>query len=128
MSVGDNSTPDFHAILTANASRVFSERDERKRLAALSELWLSEALLYEEGHVESGIAEISNAVGALLETLPPGTHFVADGIAVGHHGLGRLRWQAFDAAGDPMPVTGTDVAFIKDGRIASLYVLLDPRD
>ena len=52
--------------------------------------------------------------------------FEAEGPAVGHHGLGRLRWRAVDSSGKPLGVTGTDIAFVEDGRIAKLYVILDP--
>ena len=65
-------------------------------------------------------------VGALLKMLPPGTTFEAEGPAAGHHGLGRLRWRAVDASGKPLGVTGTDIAVVEDGRIAKLYVILDP--
>ncbi len=54
--------------------------------------------------------------------------FAPIGLAVGHHGLGRLRWRAVDDKGQPAPVSGTDVAFFRDGRIERLYVLLDPAE
>ena len=118
---------DYDALLTANAVRVFSEPDEARRRQALEELWQPDGTLYEAEKVVAGIEAISASVSALLAMLPPGTRFAPDGAAVGHHGLARLRWRAVDAAGHPGPVTGTDVAVIEDGRIASLYVLLDPR-
>jgi hypothetical protein len=30
-----------------------------------------------------------------------------------------------DSSGKPLGVTGTDIAFVEDGRIAKLYVILD---
>jgi hypothetical protein len=50
----------------------------------------------------------------------------ACGPAVGHHGLGRLRRRAVDSSGKPLGVTGTDSELVEDGRIAKLYVILDP--
>jgi len=50
--------------------------------------------------------------------------FVPDGTAVGHHGMGYLRWHAGPSDG-PVAVTGADVAELVDGRIARLWVMLD---
>ena len=116
----------FEAVLTANAVRVFSERDAAKRLLALQEIWAPDGVLYENEHVVTGIEAISLTVGALLDNLPAGTRFAPDGPVVGHHGLARLKWIAVDAAGTPGPASGIDVAFVNHGRITSLYVLLNP--
>jgi hypothetical protein len=118
--------PNLEAVLTANAVRVFSERDAAKRLLALQELWARDGVLYEDEHVVTGIEAISASVGALLDNLPPGTRFAPDGPVVGHHGLARLKWIAVDAAGTPGPASGIDVAFVEHGRITSLYVFLNP--
>lgn len=126
MSTTQGADTNYDALLSQNATRVFSERDQAKRLAALSELWAPNGILYEEGKVIVGIDAISRAIGTLLDSLPPAARFAPDGVAVGHHGLGRLRWRAVDGSGKPMPVSGTDIAFIEEGRITTLYVLLDP--
>jgi hypothetical protein len=117
---------DYDKVLRANAKRVFSEPDVKRRLTALKELWVEDGVLVENEHVVTGWNTVSDSVGALLKMLPPGTTFEAEGPAVGHHGLGRLRWRAVDSSGKPLGVTGTDIAFIEDGRIAKLYVILDP--
>ncbi|KAB1085360.1 nuclear transport factor 2 family protein [Neorhizobium galegae] len=126
MSDAQANDPNFGAVLMANAVRVFGEPDGAKRLQALKELWSPDGALYEDEHVIKGIEAISATVGALLDNLPAGTRFAADGPVVGHHGLARLRWITVDASGTPGPVSGTDVAFIENGRITSLYVFLDP--
>jgi len=119
---------DYDTILKANATQVFSQRDAVARRRVLERLWVSDGVLYEEGHVVTGLDAISSAVGALLDTLPPGMAFAPAGRAVGHHGLGRLKWRAVDEKGQPAPVSGTDVALFRDGKIAQLYVLLDPSE
>ncbi|WP_207191622.1 hypothetical protein [Paracraurococcus ruber] len=48
-----------------------------------------------------------------------GFRFVPEGVAVGHHGLGVLRWRA-GPEGGPVLVTGADAAEIAGGRIARL--------
>jgi hypothetical protein len=117
---------DYDNLLRANAKRVFSETSVERRLTALKELWAEDAVLVENEHVATGREAVSDSVGTLLKMLPPGTTFEAEGPAVGHHGLGRLRWRAVDSSGKPLGVTGTDIAFVADGRIAKLYVILDP--
>jgi hypothetical protein len=116
---------DYDGLLRANAKRVFSEPRLEQRLAALKELWAENGVLVENEQVVTGWDAVSGSVGALLKMLPPGTTFEAEGTAAGHHGLGRLRWRAVDSAGKPLGVTGTDIALVKDGRIAKLYVILD---
>jgi hypothetical protein len=117
---------DYDGLLRANAKRVFSEPDVGKRLSALKELWAKNGVLVENEQVVTGWDAVSGSVGALLKMLPPGATFEAQGPAAGHHGLGRLRWRAVDSSGKPLGVTGTDIAFVEDGRIAKLYVILDP--
>jgi hypothetical protein len=117
---------DYDSLLRANAKRVFSEPGVEQRLTALKELWAENGVLVENEHVVTGWDAVSGSVGALLKMLPPGTRFEAVGPAAGHHGLGRLRWHAVDSSGKPLGVTGTDIAFVEDGRIAKLYVILDP--
>jgi hypothetical protein len=117
---------DYDSLLRANAKRVFSEPRVEQRLAALKELWAENGVLVENEQVATGWDAVSVSVGAILKMLPPGATFEAEGRAAGHHGLGRLRWHALDSSGTPLGVTGTDIAFVEDGRIAKLYVILDP--
>jgi hypothetical protein len=111
--------------MRANLSRVFGERDAERRMDAITELYADDAVLYEPDASATGHVAIDQAVGALLSSLPPGFVFSAHGPAVGHHGVGRLRWQSGPPNG-PAAVTGTDVAYVEDGRILTLHVFLDP--
>jgi len=115
---------DYNALLRANLGRVFSERDGVKRRAAVDELFSVEPTMYEPAGIVTGKAEISDVAGALLEQFGPDFSFVADGIAVGHHGLGYLKWRAGPANG-PVIVSGVDVVEVIDGKIVRLWVLLD---
>ncbi|MFC7472833.1 nuclear transport factor 2 family protein [Dankookia sp. GCM10030260] len=117
--------PNYDRLLRANLERVFSERDAAKRAAALDELFVEEPVMYEPTNIVSGRAAISAVVSALLEQFGPDLRFRPEGVAVGHHGVGCLRWQA-GPEGGPVTVTGIDAAEVVDGRIARLWVLLDP--
>lgn len=116
--------PDYNTLLRANLERVFNERDGAKRNAAVQELFSPEPTMYEPAGVVAGQAAISDVAGALLKQFGPDFAFVAEGIALGHHGLGYLRWHAGPANG-PVMVSGVDVAEVRDGRIVRLWVLLD---
>src|SRR5436190_23562678 len=107
--------------MRANLTRVFGERDSGRRAAALEELYTTDAKLYEPDNVFTGRDAICGAVDALIARLPPEFVFIPVGIAVGHHGLGRLTWRA-GPPGGPAAVTGTDVAQVEAGRIKSLHV------
>ena len=68
---------------------------------------------------------IAAVAGRLLDQFGPTFRFTPVGTAVGHHGLGSLQWRA-GPEGGPVTVTGADVAEIVGGRIARLWVLLNP--
>jgi len=114
-------------LLQENLVRVFSERDRQRRQVAIAEIYAPDAVLYEPGTSASGHQAIDEAVEALLASLPAAFVFTAQGPALGHHGIARLRWASGPPDGPPV-VTGTDVAHIAGGRIQSLHVLLDPRE
>jgi hypothetical protein len=116
---------DYERLMQANLARVFGERDAKPRIAAIRELYAEDAVLYELHASAEGHAAINRAVDALLSSLPPRFAFTATGPAIGHHGLGRLRWQAGPPNG-PIAVTGTDVARFEGGLIKTLHVILDP--
>jgi hypothetical protein len=119
-----SSAPDFNALLRANLEQVFNERDADKRIAAGQQLFSAEPTMYEPEGIVTGQAAISDVAGALLEQFGPDFSFVAQGVAVGHHGMAYLRWQAGPKEG-PVVVTGADVAEVVDGKIVRLWVLLD---
>ena len=116
---------DYDGLMQANLARVFGERDGHRRKQAIAQIYADNAVLYEPATAATGQAAIDQAVETLLSSLPPNFVFTAIGPAVGHHGVGRLRWQSGPPNG-PVAVTGTDVARIEGGRIHTLHVFLDP--
>jgi len=115
----------YDGLMQANLARVFGERDASRRMNAITELYATDATLFEPHASATGHDAIGQAVGTLLASLPPNFVFTAIGTAVGHHGVGRLRWQSGPPNG-PVAVTGTDVARFDGGRIQTLHVFLDP--
>ncbi len=116
---------DFDRILRANITRVFGERVREQRQKAIAELYDPDAVVYEPHGAARGHDAIDQTVQTLLDSLPPDFVFTPQGVALGHHGLGRLRWSS-GPAGGAVAVTGTDIAQIAQGRIHTLHVLLDP--
>lgn len=117
---------DYDRLMQANLANVFNERDAGKRMQAIGELYAEEAVLYEPPDTAAeGHAAISDAVIRLLASLPPDFVFTSTGPALGHHGTGRLRWQAGPSNG-PVAINGMDVARFEDGLIHSLYVFIEP--
>lgn len=117
--------PDYDGLLRANLERVFNERNADRRAAALNELFVAEPIMYEPTNVVQGRAAISAVAGNLLDQFVPTFRFTPTGRAVGHHGLGSLRWEAGPEEG-AVAITGINVAEIVGGRIARLWVLLNP--
>jgi hypothetical protein len=116
---------DFDQMMQANLSTVFSERNPDKRRRAIGELYWDDAVLHEPHASFQGHAAISDAVDRLLAELPDDFVFTAEGPAIGHHGIGRLKWQCGPSTGSAV-LWGLDVAQFKAGRISSLHVFLEP--
>jgi hypothetical protein len=115
--------PDYDHVVREDLERVFSEQGPTKRNAAFDEFFPAEPVMYAPGGIVTGRVAISQVSGSLLEQFGPDFRFLPDGAAVGHHGLGGLRWRGGSAGGT---VTGSDAAEIIGGRIARLWVLSDP--
>jgi hypothetical protein len=116
---------DYNRLMQANLTRVFNERDAGRRIMAIRELYAEDAMLYEPDGSAKGHAAISEAVTTLLAHLPPNFAFSAEGSAIGHHNVGRLRWRSGPPDG-PVAVTGIDVAHFEHGHIHSVYVFIEP--
>jgi len=126
MSNRHGASINYGRLMRANLASVFNERDAGTRIRAIGELYAEGAVLYEPPDTAAeGHAAISETVTRLLASLPPDFAFTASGPALGHHGIGRLRWQAGPPNG-PVAVNGMDVAHFQDGRIHSLYVFIEP--
>lgn len=113
------------ALLEASIERVWNERDDGRRLAALNDLYHPDATIYEPARPVSGHAAISAVVKEVLAGMPPGFRFRIVGTSLGHHGVSLVRWEG----GPPgeVIVSGTDVARAKNGKIAEHFFFFDPK-
>jgi len=117
----------YDGLMQANLARVFGEHNADKRVMAIRELYAEDAVLNEPDASAKGHAAINEAVSSLLASLPPGFVFRPIGPAIGHHNIGRLKWQSGPPDGPPV-VTGMDIAHFEGNLIHSLFVFLEPND
>jgi hypothetical protein len=125
MPRSDDDTSAFDAILKANIARVFNEHDRDARDRALVDLWHEDAEMIEADEIFRGRAEISDAVGRLLDRLPQGTRFEAAANAMVNHDTALRHWKA-GLPGNDATVMGNDLAHFREKKILRLYVYLEP--
>ena len=111
-------------LLEASIARVWNERDDRKRLAAIDALYHPDARIYEPERAVTGHQAISEVVAGVLADMPSGFRFEVTGSTLGHHGVAVTRWQG----GPPgqVIVSGADVARIDDGKIREHWFFFNP--
>ena len=111
-------------LLNASIERVWNERDDERRLAAIREIYHPAATIYEPARPVTGHAEISAVVASVLADMPPGFLFEVTGPTLGHHGVAVTRWKG----GPPgkVIVSGADAARVADGKLIEHYFYFDP--
>jgi hypothetical protein len=121
MSMGERTVTE---LLEASIARVWNERDDAVRLAAIDDIYHLEARIYEPERVVTGHDAISQVVAGLLADMPPGFRFEVTGPTLGHHGVAVTRWHG----GPPgqVIVSGADAARMVDGKIHEHWFFFDP--
>jgi hypothetical protein len=110
-------------LLDRNLQEMFGESDAARRRAAIDELWTEDAVLYVPPGAITGLEAISGFADALRATHPDFVYTSHGEVQVLHH-AGRLAWGSGPRGEEP-DYTGWDVAIVRDGKIAALYVFLD---
>jgi hypothetical protein len=109
-------------LLHASLLRVFNERDNEARLAALGEIYADDVRFSDPEGVVTGRDAVNAKVRGLLDGAP-GFVFTVAGPAYEVQDLGTLAWN-FGPEGAAPLVSGTDVVTVVDGRIATLHTYL----
>jgi hypothetical protein len=117
-------TERIHELLHRNLQEVFGEGNAARRRAAILELYTDDCVLYVPPGIFVGHDALDKFAGDLRATHP---HFayVPHGAPQALHNAGRLAWGLGPRGGKP-DYTGLDVIIVRDGKIAALYVFLDP--
>ena len=111
-------------LLSRNLHEVFGEGDAARRRAAIEELYTDDCVLYVPPGAFVGHDALDKFAGELRATHP---HFAytPQGEPQALHNAGRLAWGSGPRGAAP-DYTGLDVIIVRDGKIAALYVFLDP--
>src|SRR6202795_97742 len=115
----------IHELLNRNLQEVFGEGDATRRRTAIDEFYTDDCVLYVPPGAFVGRDALDKFAGDLRATHP---HFVytPHGVAQAVHNAGILAWGS-GPRGEAPDYTGLDVIIVRDGRIAALYVFLNPK-
>ncbi|GAB3254862.1 nuclear transport factor 2 family protein [Chitinimonas naiadis] len=117
---------EIETLLLRNLQEVFGEGDPERRRTAIGELYTEDCVVSLPAGRFVGHQALDHIAGEIRATHPSFIYtphsvpqVVADGVRL-HFGSGP--------AGEPPRYTGVDLAIIRDGKIAQLYVFLDGKD
>lgn len=110
-------------VLRTNLREVFGERDGERRRRAIDRLYGDDVRFTDPEGTVTGRAALFDKVQGILDGAPDHFTFVEESSGAAGD-LGLLRW-AFGPPDAPPVVRGTDVALVAEGRIVTLYTILD---
>jgi SnoaL-like domain len=112
-------------LIHRNLQEVFGEGDPARRRAAIEEFYTDDAAVYVPDGIVVGHDALDKFAGELRDSHP---HFVYTprGEAQAVHNGGILAWGS-GPRDEPPEYTGLDVVILRDNKIASLYVFLNPK-
>ena len=110
-------------LLLINLFVVFSERDPERRLKAIVANYTEDVVWSDSEATTHGHEELNERAQIVLDSTPDFV-FTAAGPVNVLRDLGVLAF-TYGLPEQPPAVTGSDVAVVRDGRIAVLYTLMD---
>ena len=110
-------------LLLLNLFAVFSERDPERRLEAIVANYTDDVIWSDPDVTTRGHQEMNERAQVVLDSTPDFV-FTAAGPLNVLRDLGVLAF-TYGLPEQPPAVTGSDVALVRDGRIAVLYTLMD---
>ena len=111
-------------LLYRNLQEVFGEGDAARRRAAIDDFYTDDCVLYVPPGVFVGRA-LDKFAGDLRAT-HPNFVYTPHGEAQAVQNAGILAWGS-GPKGEAPDYTGLDVIIVRDGKIAALYVFLNPK-
>jgi len=115
---------DAAQLLERMVADVFNEHDADRRAAAIGELFTDDVTFTDQDRVVRGRDDLVAVVTGLLAAGAPDFTFTHVGDFRGVGELGMRAWSLGPAGGDAV-AGGLDVIVVADGRIASLWTVLD---
>jgi SnoaL-like protein len=112
-------------LLPRNLQEVFGEGDAARRRTAIEDFYTEDCVLHVPDGTVVGHAALDRFAGELRATHP---HFVytPHGEPQALHDGGILAWGS-GPKGEPPEYTGLDMLVVREGKIAALYVFLNPK-
>jgi hypothetical protein len=111
--------------MTASLLEVFGERDAARRRAAMQRTFAADVTFHDPDGTVTGHEALEGKIEALYAGAPPDWAFRAAAPAAEVADLGRATWTFGPPAG-PEAVRGMDIGIIVNGRIASMYTIVEP--
>ena len=112
-------------LLPRNLQEVFGEGDAARRRAAIADLYTDDCVVYVPDGAVVGHEAVDKLAGELRATHPQFV-YTPRGEPQALHNGGILAWGS-GPNGEPPAYTGLDVVVARDGKIAALYVFLNPK-
>ncbi|MFV8320509.1 nuclear transport factor 2 family protein [Mycobacterium sp. 23] len=112
-------------LLQRNLTDVFGEGDAARRRAAVDELYTGDCVLYVPGDVLVGRDAVDRFAGDLRASHPDFV-YTHRGEPQALHNGGIFAWGS-GPQGEAPAYTGLDVVVVRDDKIATLYVYLNPK-
>ena len=110
-------------LLTRNVAEVFGENDPERRRAVIHEIYAEDAVVHAPPGIIVGHDALDEFAGE-LRSMHPHYVYTPSGEPQVLHDSARLAWGS-GPAGEPPRYTGEDFIFVRNGKIAALYVYLD---
>ncbi|UFH54491.1 nuclear transport factor 2 family protein [Spirosoma sp. KNUC1025] len=117
---------DDKQLLEDSLLKVWSERNDEKRLDVMQQIYAPDILFYEsdQGTAIKGHQAIDTLIRTLQAKWAPGFVFSLTKPAVINHGVSQVSW-TLGAADAPPIASGMDIAIVANGLIKELYLYLD---
>ena len=112
-------------LITASLHEVFGERDPARRRAAMQRTYAPGVTFHDPEGTVTGHEALEAKVEALYAGAPPDWAFLAAAPAAEVADLGRATW-TFGPAGGPAAVRGMDIGIVADGKIVTMYTIVEP--
>ena len=112
-------------LLSRKLQEVFGEGDAGRRRAAIEDLYTDDCVLCVPPGVFVGHNALDKFAGNLRATHPDFV-YTPHGEPQAVHNAGILAWGSGPKGRAP-DYTGLDVIIVRDGKIAALYVFLNPK-
>ena len=113
-------------LLEQSLGEIWNERDETKRMYAMSRIYTPDVIFYETDDALEikGFDAINTRIIELFKEFPAGTAFHFKTGEEINHGVIKKSW-TLGLPGEPPLATGMDVAIIENGLIKAFHLFLD---